>query len=116
MQLPGDYAAPRGALLIALGETQVAGCAALRPLGAGACEIKRVFVRPAHRGRGIARAMLLQLAAHARRAGYHEVMLETLPAMREAISLYVSLGFAPTAPYGGNTQNEVLAYRLELKC
>jgi ribosomal protein S18 acetylase RimI-like enzyme len=115
VQLPGDYAEPRGALLLALGDTQVAGCAALRPLDADTCEIKRVFVRPAQRGRGTARAMLAQLIAHARRADYREARLETLPAMREAISLYTSLGFVPIAPYSDNTQNEVLAYGYTLR-
>jgi putative acetyltransferase len=104
-------------LLLALGETQIAGCAALRPLddSADICEIKRVYVRPAQRGHGIARAMLTQLITHARRAGYREVRLETLPAMREAIALYTSLGFSPIAPYGDNTQNEVLAYGYTLR-
>ena len=96
MQLPGDYAAPRGALLLMLGETQVAGCVALRPLAdaADVAELRRLYVRPGQRRHGYGRALVAEALARARRAGYRALRLETLDAMHEACALYESLGFA----------------------
>ena len=76
-----------------LGETRVAGTASLRPAGDGVAELRRVYVRPTERGRGYGRALVVEVLARARRAGYARVRLETLDAMSEAIALYESLGF-----------------------
>src|SRR5512134_507435 len=97
--LPGPYAPPAGRLLLASVEGEVAGCVAVRPLGAGACELKRLYVRPRFRGCGLG-AELAQCAINqAREGGYHLIRLDTLPTMTAAQSLYRRLGFHEVAPY-----------------
>lgn len=101
--LPGEYASPHGHLLLAVVDGQVAGCGALRPLReadyANACEMKRLFVRPAFRRFGLGRQLAQALLDEARRAGYSAVLLDTLDDMEAARELYASLGFEPVAPY-----------------
>jgi putative acetyltransferase len=97
--LPGDYAPPSGALLIAsLGEP-TAGMVALRPAGGDVCEMKRLFVRPAARGHGLGAALAKRIIEEARLRGYREMLLDTLPVMQDAQRLYVALGFRDVAPY-----------------
>lgn len=101
--LPGAYAPPRGALLLARApDGESLGCIALRKLDARACEVKRLYVAPAARGLGLGRALVNALAAEAQRLGYSEMKLDTLPEMAAAIALYRSLGFAPIPPYGSH--------------
>jgi putative acetyltransferase len=101
--LPGDYAPPQGALLLALVNGEVAGCGALRALPgvdhANACEMKRVYVRPRYRGIGLGRMLVQVLLERAAQAGYSSVLLDTLDDMDAARTLYVSLGFQEVAPY-----------------
>jgi len=104
--LPGDYAAPRGCLLLAIEGELTVGCVALRPLGndarPAAAEIKRLFVRSRVRGGGVGRALAETVIARARAIGYRELKLDTLATMAEARALYRSLGFRECPPYYDN--------------
>jgi putative acetyltransferase len=97
--LPGDYAAPRGRLLLATIGDEPAGCVALRPKGEQACEIKRLFVNPRHQGRGLGRKLAERMISEARAIGYTSMLLDTLPSMHAAHRLYESLGFVQREPY-----------------
>jgi ribosomal protein S18 acetylase RimI-like enzyme len=99
--LPGAYAAPAGALLLARDrEARAIGCVALRALvSLSVCEMKRLYVSPAARGLGLGRALLAAVLAEAERLGYCEIRLDTLPTMVAAIAMYRQAGFVPVAPY-----------------
>ena len=101
--LPGPYAPPQGELLLAKRGDHVLGCIALKPLEPPrAAEIKRLFVRPQARGKGIAKALIAAAVATAKALGYDEIKLDTLPEMTSAIALYKASGFVPIAPYGSH--------------
>ena len=116
--LPGDYAGPRGALLLANFDGQWAGCCALRPLDssdyANACEMKRLYVRNAFRGLGIGRALAEAILDLARQAGYSCVLLDTLDDMESARAMYVDLGFEEIPPYYHNPIAGAHYLRVEL--
>ena len=101
--LPGEYAAPGGALLLAFVDGQLAGCGALRPLAdvdyANACEMKRLFVRRAFRGFGLGRILARALLDRATQAGFSNMLLDTLDDMEAARNLYATLGFEEIPPY-----------------
>jgi putative acetyltransferase len=101
--LPGEYAAPLGALLLATVDGEIAGCGALRALPdadyPNACEMKRLYVRPAFRRFGIGRALAQALFDRASQAGYSNLLLDTLDDMEVARGLYASLGFEEIPPY-----------------
>ncbi|KGM46672.1 GNAT family N-acetyltransferase [Pseudooceanicola atlanticus] len=97
--LPGVYGPPRGRLLLACDEDAPAGCVALREVGGGACEMKRMFVHPDYHGKGLGKALAEAIIAEAKRAGYDRLLLDTGPKQHEAQSLYRRLGFVETAPY-----------------
>lgn len=104
--LPGDYATPRGALLLAQVDGALAGCCALRPMDnsdyPNAAEMKRLFVRQAFRGLGLGRQLSEAILDEARRAGYSCVLLDTLDDMEAARALYEDLGFVEIPPYYHN--------------
>jgi GNAT superfamily N-acetyltransferase len=100
--LPGDYAPPGGLLLLARKARVPAACVALRPLFHRDAEMKRLYVRQAHRGTGLGRLLAVHVIDEARALGYEALKLDTLPSMRAAHSLYEKLGFLDTAPYNDN--------------
>jgi GNAT superfamily N-acetyltransferase len=100
--LPATYGPPRGAFFLAVAEDVRLGCVALRELTPDTCEMKRLYVAPAGRGRGLGRTLAEAVIAQARRLGYRRMLLDTLPFMKEAQELYRSLGFVPTEAYRFN--------------
>jgi ribosomal protein S18 acetylase RimI-like enzyme len=100
--LPGNYSRAGGRLLLAVDGATTLGVIALRPLRGSDCEMKRLYVRPEGRGRGLGRMLAAAVIGEARLAGYHRILLDTLPAMKEAQALYRSLGFKEIAPYYPN--------------
>ena len=104
--LPGDYR-----LFLA---DEAAGCVALRLLAPDTAEMKRLYVRSAHRGRGLGRALAELAIAAAREAGCARIVLDTLPKMRAAQQLYAELGFKPIAPYLENPTPGALCFELSL--
>jgi GNAT superfamily N-acetyltransferase len=97
--LPGEYRPPRGALLVVTEGDRHLAMIALRPLDGPVGEIKRLYVRPAARGRGLARQLIARIGDEAKRLGYTELRLDTLPMMGEAQALYETCGFADIEPY-----------------
>jgi len=112
--LPGKYAPPRGALLIAVDRAAACGCVALRPLEPGVCEMKRLFVRPSARRGGIGRALAEAILREGARKGYAAMRLDTLPKLRDAIRLYERLGFRRIAAYYPNPLPGVSYWEIKL--
>ncbi len=106
--LPGVYAPPKGALmLVSEGELPL-GCGALRDLGDSVAELKRIYVRPSYRGKGLGRSITYALLEEAKRLDYLEVKLDTLRRLESAVSLYRSLGFFEVAPYNFNPEPDIV--------
>lgn len=100
--LATEYAAPAGVFLLAEENGIFVGCIGLRRFADGVGEIKRLYVSPPGRGRGVGRFLVEGVLAAAKRVGYTRLVLDTLPSMENAQKLYASLGFRPTAPYRFN--------------
>ena len=114
--LPGAYAPPDGALLLAWNHGTPAGCVALRALTGDRCEMKRLYVRPAARGLGLGRALAEAVLARARARGYRSMCLDTLGRLEAAVGLYRSLGFRPRSAYYANPLEGVTYWELDLGC
>jgi ribosomal protein S18 acetylase RimI-like enzyme len=100
--LPGDYAPRDGRLLLAIENDQPVGCVAVRKLGNGICEMKRFYVQPGHRGKGLGRKLAEAIIAEARAIGYEKMRLDSLTSLKEAAGLYRSLGFTEISSYRYN--------------
>ena len=113
--LPGDYAPPEGRLLLVECEGQLAGCVALHKLDSGVCEMKRLYLRPPFRGKGLGRALTERIIAEARQIGYRRMRLDTVePVMKDAVAMYRKLGFKEIAPYRPNPIAGTMYMELEL--
>lgn len=114
-RLPGEYASPDGALLLAIYHGQPVGCVAVRRIGDKSCEMKRLYVQPACRGRGIGKALAVSAINTAIRQGYRSMRLDTIDNMSEAIGLYNSLGFERIEPYRYNPIEGACFFELKMK-
>lgn len=113
--LPGKYAPPDGRLLLAECESQMSGCVALRKLDDRICEMKRLFVRPQFRGKGLGGALADRIISEARQIGYTHMRLDTVePFMKDAVAMYRRLGFREIAPYCDNPMAGALYMELQL--
>jgi len=113
-ELPGDYAPPRGAILLACVGAEIAGCVALRPLESGICEMKRLWVRGPFRGTGVGRALAMAILERAQRCGYQRMRLDTLAGMQAARRLYQRLGFRAIPAYNSSPIPDTLYLEIEL--
>ena len=112
--LPGRYAPPEGALILAeVGET-AAGCVAMRKQDVGVCEMKRLYVRPAFRNQGVGRRLAQAIIKRAKAKHYRAMRLDTLEKLKAAIQLYEDLGFRPCPPYYHNPLPGVLYWELDM--
>lgn len=113
--LPGDYAPPDGLLLLAEYEGELAGCVALHKLADDSCEMKRLYLRPRFRGKGLGRALGEKAIAEARQIGYLHMRLDTVePVMKDAVAMYRAFGFREIAPYCKNPIAGALYMELDL--
>jgi len=112
--LSSEYGPPGGRFVLASWSGTFVGCGGLRRFTGSACEMKRVYVVPVHRGKGIGQAVARALIAQARQAGYTEILLDTLPSMTAAQHVYFALGFTPTDSYRHNPVPGATFLKLEL--
>ncbi|MCL0029708.1 GNAT family N-acetyltransferase [Dehalococcoidia bacterium] len=115
VRLPGKYAPPKGALLMAVEGQDVMGCVAVKELEDDVCEMKRLFVRPQHRGRGLGKLLAQRIIEEAARIGYSRMRLDTLHILTEAMRLYESLDFKRIDRYYSNPLPDVVYWELELR-
>jgi ribosomal protein S18 acetylase RimI-like enzyme len=115
-ELPGNYAAPEGRLLLATCEGQSAGCVALHKLDHEICEMKRLYVRPEFRGKGLGKILAERIIGEAHQIGYKQLRLDTVePLMRTAVKMYRTLGFREIAPYRPNPIEGALYMEISLE-
>lgn len=113
--LPGEYSPPAGRLLLAEFDGRVAGCVALHKLEDGICEMKRLYLRPQFRGKGLGRALAGRIITEARQIGYQRMRLDTVePVMKDAVAMYRRFGFREIAPYCDNPIAGALYMEVEL--
>ncbi len=111
--LPKEYGPPDGCFILAVQQGRCIGCGAFRRFSHSACEMKRLYVAPAHRNDGVGRIVADALIQQARQAGYKAMLLDTLPSMIGAQALYTSLGFKPTPAYRYNPVPGASFWKLE---
>jgi GNAT superfamily N-acetyltransferase len=113
--LPGKYAPPRGCLTLLRKDDQFVGCAAIRDLGDGIAELKRLYVQPESRDRGYGRLLLATLIERARESGFERIRLDTLRRLEPACRLYEKFGFHEIQPYNVNPEPDIAYFELGLK-
>jgi GNAT superfamily N-acetyltransferase len=113
--LPDKYGLPGGRLYIALCGADAAGCVAMRPFDTKSCELKRLYVRPAFRGMGLGKALVMRIIEDAKSLGYDTLLLDTLDTLKPANAMYKSMGFVITEPYFFNPLPGIVYYCLELR-
>ena len=114
--LPGKYAPPKGALLLARNQqAEAIGCVALRPSAADRCEMKRLYVAPAARGGGLGKALMNAIVGEGRRIGYRAMRLDTLPQLTTALAMYEAAGFVRIAPYYATPVEGTIFLELDLQ-
>ncbi|MGH7660084.1 MAG: GNAT family N-acetyltransferase [Vulcanimicrobiaceae bacterium] len=113
-ELPGKYASPRGRLGLAVVADGEAGCVAIRPIDEERCELKRLYVRPGHRGKGVGLKLLMWAIAAALSCGYKEMFADTMPVMERALDMYDRIGFERIDPYGDEPTEGAIYLRLRL--
>jgi putative acetyltransferase len=114
-EFPSAYARPDGRVLLAIDGGDAVGVVALRRLSGKICEMKRMYVQPEFRGRGIGRMLAKRAITEARRIGYSRMRLDTLSRLKEAIRLYDSLGFRKVRPYRVNPHKDAVYMELNLE-
>jgi putative acetyltransferase len=112
--LDSEYGPPGGYFVLASWSGAFVGCGGLRRVDDSACEMKRLYIAPTHRGKGIGQAIARALIAQAGEAGYKSVLLDTLPSMAAAQHIYLGLGFMPTGPYRHNPVAGATFLKLQL--
>jgi putative acetyltransferase len=108
------YSPPEGCIILAKQNGKTVGCVALKPIGEGVCEMKRLYVLPEARGEGLGRKLVNELISFARKSDYKSMKLDTVSKLKEAIVLYRSFGFVETSPYVYNPLSDVLYFELQL--
>ena len=112
--LEHKYGAPWGRLYIALDGDMSAGCIAMRKIDEDNCEMKRLYVRPEYRGRGLAKALVNKIILDAKNIGYKHILLDTLPFLKGAITLYKSLGFYEVESYNGSPMDNLIYLKFDI--
>ena len=113
--LPGTYGPPGGSLLIAEEDRAIVGCVALRKLGDSICEMKRLYVKPQFRGRGLGKALVERIIEEGTELGYTKMRLDTLDRLKEAMAVYEAFGFRRIEPYYVNPLPDVVYWELDLQ-
>jgi ribosomal protein S18 acetylase RimI-like enzyme len=113
--LPHPFTPPSGAMVVAFGAGAPVACGSLLEFAPGIVEMKRVFVRPSARGRGVGEHLCRELIRHARASGYRHVYLDTAPELHGARSMYTRLGFTPIPPYRQGLLPDTLCFSLDLR-
>lgn len=112
--LPGPYRAPSGGVLLAVVDGDYVGCVAFAPLDEGAVELKRLYVRPGLRGRGVGLALVRAVVQRARTAGYSCIRLDTAPELGAAVALYLKEGFREIGRYRDDLYADARCFELTL--
>jgi ribosomal protein S18 acetylase RimI-like enzyme len=112
--LSAQYSKPTGCIILCYEDDKPIGCVGLRKFAEGICEMKRLYLRPEARGKGIGRVLAEEIVEKAKEFGYKKMQLDTIETMKEAISLYKSMGFKEISPYRFNPVKGVIYMELEL--